>query len=58
MCNLSDLVEERGERKKLRKLVEKKLAKGLSVEKISDILEETIEEIQSIVNEINEDVEC
>lgn len=52
MCNLSDLVEERGERKKLRKLVEKKLAKGVSVEKIADILEETLEEILSIVNEI------
>lgn len=56
MCNLSDLVEERGiekgEYKKLKKQVEKKLLKGLSVEDIADMLEEEIEDIQKIINEI------
>lgn len=52
MCNLSDLVEERGEHNKLRKQVEKKLLKGIPVEEIAEALEETVEVIQLIISEM------
>lgn len=56
MCNLSELVEEKGIEKgaynKIKELVEKKLRKGLSVEAIADALEESVETIQKVIAEI------
>ena len=43
---------EEGARNKLIDLVQKKLAKGQSVEQIADALEETAESIQEIIDEI------
>ena len=44
--------EKNGERKKLISLVQKKLAKGNSVEEIADALEENVETIQDIITEL------
>ena len=56
MCNLSDLVEERGiekgANKKLQELISKKLKKGQSIEVIADALEESVETIQKLINEM------
>ena len=60
MCNLSDLVEERGiekgiekgANKKLQELISKKLKKGQSLEVIADALEESVETIQKLINEM------
>ena len=56
MCNLSDLVEERGiqkgANKKLQELINKKLKKGQSIEVIADALEESVETIQKLINEM------
>ena len=46
--------EKNGERKKLISLVQKKLAKGNSVEEIADALEENVETIQDIITELQE----
>lgn len=49
MCNLSDLIEERGiekgDRLRLLSQIQKKLAKGKSLEQIADELEETVDAI-------------
>ena len=49
MCNLSDLIEERGiekgDRLRLLSQIQKKLAKGKSLEQIADELEETVDTI-------------
>ena len=60
MCNLSEGIEERGIMKGraegrtelLKQLVQKKLAKGQSVEVIAEDLVEDVEVIQTIVDEI------
>jgi len=60
MCNLSDLVEERGiekgieqgDRLRLVTLIQRKLAKGKSLEQIADELEETIEVIQPLYEQV------
>lgn len=52
MCNLSELVEEKGAYNKIRELVEKKMKKGLSVEEIADALEESVETVRQIIAEI------
>lgn len=60
MCNLSDLVEEkgieqgieRGKEYKVTELVEKKLKRGQTVEEIADALEESVETIQRIIEGI------
>ena len=49
---LKDECEE-GARNKVLDLVQKKLAKGQSVEQIADALEETVESIREIVNELS-----
>ena len=68
MCNLSDGIEERaleagrkegieigiesGKKELLRQKIEKKLAKGKSIEVIADELEEEVASIQQIIDEI------
>ena len=70
MCNLSDGIEERaleagrkegieigiesGKKELLRQKIEKKLAKGKSIEVIADELEEEVASIQQIIDEIKE----
>ena len=59
MCNLSDLIEERGiekgikqgDRLRLLSLIQKKLAKGKSLEQIADELEDTVENILPLYNQ-------
>lgn len=56
MCNLSELVEEQGIEKgaynKIKELVEKKIKKGLSVEEIAEVLEESVETIQKVIMDL------
>ncbi len=60
MCNLSDLIEERGiekgiergDRLRLLTQVQKKLAKGKSLEQIADELEETVEVIRPLYEQV------
>lgn len=54
MCNLSELIEEKGAYNKIREQVEKKLKKGLSVEAIAEALEESVETIQKVIAELAE----
>ena len=53
MCEVSDRIMERGrkfgEEQMLRKLVQKKLAKGMNIADIAEALEETEERIREIV---------
>lgn len=51
MCNLSDLVEERGMEKKLMELVDRMFRKGWSVTEIAEAFGEKVETIQKIVCE-------
>ena len=44
---------EEGARNKVLDLVQKKLAKGQSVEQIADALEETVETVQEIIDELS-----
>ena len=61
MCNLSDGIEERGiikgkaegRTELLKQLVQKKLAKGQSVEVIAEELVEDVKVIRRIVNEMH-----
>ena len=48
--DLKQIAFEEGEQNKLVNLVQKKLAKGKSVEEIADALEETVETIQHIID--------
>lgn len=43
---------EEGERRMLKKLVEKKLAKGKTIEEIADMLEQSVETIEKLKNEL------
>ena len=56
MCNLSDLVEEkgiqRGRKELLVEMIEKKLKKGKSIHRIADELEEDESVIRSMVEKI------
>lgn len=56
MCNLSDLIEERGIAKGkdvlLLSQIQKKLAKGKSLEQIADELEETVETILPLYEQV------
>ena len=60
MCNLSDLIEERGIEKgikqgdclRLLSPIQKKLAKGKSLEQIADELEDTVENILTLYNQV------
>lgn len=56
MCNLSDLIEERGiekgDRMRLLTLIQKKLARGKSLEQIADELEETVEAILPLYEQV------
>ena len=64
MCNLSDLIEERGiakgieqgieqgDRRRLLTLIQKKLAKGKSLEQIADELEETVDAILPLYEQV------
>ena len=58
MCNLSDYVEElgieQGREQLLLQIVEKKLARGISVSEIADALEETEETIRQLVNKLQQ----
>ena len=45
---------EEGARNKVVELVKKKLAKGQSVEEIADVLEETAEAVQEIIDELSD----
>lgn len=72
MCNLSDLIEERGiakgikqgieqgieqgDRLRLLTLIQKKLAKGKSLEQIADALEETVDAIRPLYEQMVESV--
>ena len=59
MCNVSLGIREQaleegreeGEKRKLRELIQKKLAKGQSLEMIAEVLEEDVETIQSLIQE-------
>ena len=57
MCNVSlgirEQALEEGEKRKLRELIQKKLAKGQSPEMIAEALEEDVETIQSLIQECN-----
>ena len=61
MCNVSLGIREQaleegreeGEKRKLRELIQKKLAKGQSPEMIAEALEEDVETIQSLIQECN-----
>ena len=56
MCEVSDRIMERGrkfgEEQMLRKLVQKKLAKGMNIADIAEALEETEARIREIVAEV------
>jgi len=56
MCNYSDLIEERalekGDRLRLLTQIQKKLAKGKSLEQIADELEETVEAILPLYEQV------
>ena len=56
MCEVSDRIMERGrkfgEEQMLRKLVQKKLAKGMNIADIAEALEETEERIREIAAEV------
>ena len=56
MCNLSDGIEERGiikgKAELLKQQVQKKLAKGKSIEVIADELEEEVADIKGIIDEL------
>ena len=58
MCNLSDYVEElgieQGREQLLLQLVEKKLARGISIPEIANALEETEETIRQLVNKLQQ----
>ena len=58
MCNLSDYVEElgieQGREQLLLQIVEKKLARGISVSEIADAMEETEETIRQLVNKLQQ----
>lgn len=62
MCNLSEGIEERameagiesGKRELLRQLVQKKLAKGKSLDLIADELEEEVATIEKLVAELTQ----
>jgi len=68
MCNLSDLIEERGiakgieqgieqgDRLRLLTLIQKKLARGKSLEQIADELEETVETILPLYMQVQEEL--
>ena len=64
MCNLSDLIEERGiekgieqgDRLRLLTQVQKKLAKGKSLEQIADELEETVENILPLYTQVQQEL--
>lgn len=60
MCNLSDLIEERGiekgERLCLLSQIQKKLAKGKSLEQIADELEETVEYILPLYEQVQHEL--
>ena len=61
MCNVSLGIREQaleegreeGEKRKLRELIQKKLAKGQSPEMIAEALEENVETIPSLIQECN-----
>lgn len=50
--DLKQTAFEKGEQNKLVNLVQKKLAKGKSVEEIADALEESVDTIQSIIDSL------
>ena len=56
MCEVSDRIMERGrkfgEEQMLRKLVQKKLAKGMNIADIAEALEETEERIREIAGDV------
>lgn len=52
MCNLSEVVLEKGIKQKLTDLVRKKIEKGYNPEQIAEILEEDIAVIEPIYAEI------
>ena len=52
MCNLSEVVLEKGIEKKLTELVRKKIEKGYKPEQIAEMLEEDITVIEPIYAEI------
>ena len=58
MCNLSDYVEElgieQGREQLLLQIIEKKLARGISISEIADALEETEETIRQLVNKLQQ----
>ena len=68
MCNLSDLIEERGiekgieqgieqgDRLRLMSQIKKKLAKGKSLEQIADELEETVENILPLYTQVQQEL--
>ncbi|MBQ8549382.1 MAG: hypothetical protein IJ427_12860 [Lachnospiraceae bacterium] len=68
MCNLSDLIEERGiekgiaqgieqgDRLRLLSLIQKKLVKGKSLEQIADELEETVENILPLYEQVQQEL--
>ena len=60
MCNYSDLIEERGikkgERLRLLTLIQKKLAKGKSLEQIADELEETVDAILPLYKQVRQEL--
>ena len=60
MCNYSDLIEERGiekgDRLRLLTLIQKKLAKGKSLEQIADELEETVETILPLYEQVQAEI--
>ncbi len=51
MCNVSLGIREEGEKRKLCEQIQKKLAKGQSLEMIAEALEEDVETIQSLIQE-------
>jgi len=60
MCNLSDLIEEKGiekgDRLRLLTQIQKKLAKGKSLEQIADELEETVENILPLCEQVQHEL--
>lgn len=64
MCNYSELIEERGiekgiekgERLLLRSQIQKKLAKGKSLEQIADELEETVENVLPLYEQVRQEL--
>ena len=69
MCNLSDLIEERGiakgieqgieqgDRLRLLTQIQKKLAKGKSLDQIADELEETVEVIRPLYEQVVQEMD-